>query len=398
MRARDGAGERSPARPRPERRPQGFLILSASPGYGGAERSMEILVRHAPQDARVTVVADSDLHLAALRRLARPGLEIVHLDTGRPGTFGRSVAALVALFLRVKPRAVLANTHHSALLLAAAAPVLRQFGARFWLYVRDFLWLDAEAIFARLPDANVLVPSDVVLERPHYVARHIGQARVVPDMVELGPSDGAAPAATPAAFLHLATVNAWKGHAHLLNALALAREAGVPLKCRSRGPLGDRAVLASIETRRASLRLGDTFELLGYVADPVPDIRAATAVVVTSVSHSGGPETFCRAIIEAWACERPVIAFAAGAPAGIISHEVNGLLVPEGDDQALAAALVRLARDPALARRLGAAGRRVAEHEYEAKMVAARFWATLAGPAAAGAPVSAQDAIAASLW
>src|SRR5690606_38244007 len=86
-------------------------------------------------------------------------------------------------------------------------------------------------------------------------------------------------------------------------------------------------------------------------------------------SHSGGPETFGRAIIEAWAHRKPVIAFAAGAPARLIAHEQDGLLVPEADVEALAAALARLWGDPDLCRRLGEAGYRKAAARYEAKAV-----------------------------
>ena len=47
---------------------------------------------------------------------------------------------------------------------------------------------------------------------------------------------------------------------------------------------------------------------------------------------------------------------AAGGPAALIAHDANGLLAPGGDPTALAAALDRLVRDPALRRRLGVSG------------------------------------------
>lgn len=59
---------------------------------------------------------------------------------------------------------------------------------------------------------------------------------------------------------------------------------------------------------------------------------------------------------------------AVGAAAGgLIDHEHTGLVVPAGDDRALARALLRLRDDPPLRRRLGAAGRVAVEsYTYDA--------------------------------
>jgi glycosyltransferase involved in cell wall biosynthesis len=59
---------------------------------------------------------------------------------------------------------------------------------------------------------------------------------------------------------------------------------------------------------------------------------------------------------------------AVGAAAGgLVRHGETGLVVPEGDGQALAGALRARLGDPALARRLGEAGRlAVRKHDNEA--------------------------------
>jgi glycosyltransferase involved in cell wall biosynthesis len=53
----------------------------------------------------------------------------------------------------------------------------------------------------------------------------------------------------------------------------------------------------------------------------------------------------------------------------IARHEVNGLLVPADDPEALAAAVERLARDPGLRQRYGAAGRHLAETEFSSDRI-----------------------------
>jgi glycosyltransferase involved in cell wall biosynthesis len=69
--------------------------------------------------------------------------------------------------------------------------------------------------------------------------------------------------------------------------------------------------------------------------------------------------------MEAMALERPVVASALSGIPELVVHEQSGLLVPSGDARALALALARLAEDPALRQRLGAAGRQRVEQHFD---------------------------------
>ncbi len=72
-------------------------------------------------------------------------------------------------------------------------------------------------------------------------------------------------------------------------------------------------------------------------------------------------ETFGNVVTEAMASGLPVLAFDYAAPARYIRTGENGLTVPFGEHAAWLAAADRLAADPDLRRRLGAAARRTAE-------------------------------------
>ena len=63
-------------------------------------------------------------------------------------------------------------------------------------------------------------------------------------------------------------------------------------------------------------------------------------------------------IIEAFARGRAVVATDVGGIPDLVTHEVEGLLVPPADPTALAAALERVLADRELAERMGAAARR----------------------------------------
>lgn len=355
------------------RGPGPLLFVSTSPGYGGAERSMEIILRHLPPNVRVGVMAESALHVAEIAPSRRPLTELVVVDTWEGAPFDHAVRQFIRLFMRLAPSAVVANTWIAARILAAACRWLPPLAERSFLYIRDFLWPDTERLLPGLTGATVLVPNVVVLERQGYLDRIVApagplRAVVVPDMVEL-PPDAPSEPAPDAPLLHLATVNHWKGHRHLINAMALLRDAGVDWHARSHGYRPIAELLRTLQAQIADLNLSDRIVLHDYVADPGPLYKDCSCVAVASVSHSGGPETFGRTVIEAWAHGRAVVAFAAGGPAKLINHMVDGILVPEGDEQALAEALALVRRDDDLRRRLGRNGYARARAEFAAERV-----------------------------
>lgn len=81
-------------------------------------------------------------------------------------------------------------------------------------------------------------------------------------------------------------------------------------------------------------------------------------------------ETFCISAIEAMFYGKPVVASSGTALEEIVEDGVTGILVPPGDDGALADALLKLLNDDELARRMGEVGREKVLREYHPSFVA----------------------------
>jgi len=154
----------------------------------------------------------------------------------------------------------------------------------------------------------------------------------------------------------LATANLFKGHYHLIRTAALLRDRGVPMRFISRGAIANPALWSAFHGLIFSWGLAKLFALWDAVEDPSEHLRGSLCVVVASISHFGGPETFGRTIIEAWAHGKPVVAFDAGGAHYLIEHGHDGLLVPEGNVEALADALQLLKQRPDLRCRLAENG------------------------------------------
>ena len=110
------------------------------------------------------------------------------------------------------------------------------------------------------------------------------------------------------------------------------------------------------EASRAGMAERVTF--LGWRED-IPDILPLFDIFVLASLNEG----MGRVLVEAMAAERPIVASAVGGISDLVKNEENGLLVPPGDDAALARALTELIKNPEKARRLGKNGR-LLSHDY----------------------------------
>ncbi len=123
-----------------------------------------------------------------------------------------------------------------------------------------------------------------------------------------------------------------------------------------------------IAARLRSLGLESQFRMVGLREDPLPFIASCDVVVVPSLV-----EPFSRVIVEAMLQKRPIVATRCGGPAEILAHETTGLLAETGNTDQIAGAVLRILRDPTLARNLGDAAFLDASDRFTERNYAAGF-------------------------
>jgi glycosyltransferase involved in cell wall biosynthesis len=153
----------------------------------------------------------------------------------------------------------------------------------------------------------------------------------------------------------------WKGHRAFLQAAAEVVKVCPRIRFLIAGdtwPDGD-VYRTELEELTRQLSLGPFVRFLGYQKDMVGFMKSLDVLVLPS--HN---EPFGRALIEAMAAAKPVVAFHGGGVSEIVDHGVNGLLVPPGDVAGLAGAIQELIADRTLARSMGKAGRAKVEASF----------------------------------
>ncbi|CAO4170224.1 glycosyltransferase family 4 protein [Methylorubrum populi] len=105
---------------------------------------------------------------------------------------------------------------------------------------------------------------------------------------------------------------------------------------------------------------------------PTRDVAGIFAAHHVGALPSRGGEGLPRTLLEAASCGRAILTSDVPGCRDLVRDGIEGLLVPPGDVAALAAALTRLAADPALVARMGEAARaRILEGGYTEAAVAA---------------------------
>jgi glycosyltransferase involved in cell wall biosynthesis len=123
--------------------------------------------------------------------------------------------------------------------------------------------------------------------------------------------------------------------------------------------VGDGVLRESLIEQARSLGLAEAAIFAGLRGD-IPAVMAALDVLVFSSRWEGLPVT----LLEGMAAGKPVVSTAVGGVPGVVGDTESTLLVPPGMASLLADAVVRVLRDPELARQLSAAAKARVREKY----------------------------------
>ena len=241
--------------------------------------------------------------------------------------------------------------------------------------VTTFYGIELRWVQSRLPFLRWLIrwaarASAQVIAISTYTARELRKfadvpIEVIPYTAELAPpsSTGERSSASERSILFVGRLIERKGVAHLIRSLGTVRQT-MPARLVVVGEGPERVAL---ERLAHETKLADHVEFRGRVTDEAlcDAYAAANVFVLPSVLDARqDTEGLGVVLLEAMNYSVPVIASDIGGITDIVQHERTGLLVPPGDETALANALTRVLSDLTLARALGGAGRRLLRETF----------------------------------
>jgi glycosyltransferase involved in cell wall biosynthesis len=175
------------------------------------------------------------------------------------------------------------------------------------------------------------------------------------------------PPALPFVIGYLGRLVPQKGLLDLIEALPL-----LPSHARVR-LIGDGVQKEQLLARAAQLGVGERLEVIAWTNDVPAELRRLDALALPSRTTRSWKEQFGRVLIEAMSCGVPVVGSSSGEIPNVIGDA--GLVYPEGDLPALAAALRRLAEQPALRYELSRRGRERVLACYTQAALARQYYA-----------------------
>jgi glycosyltransferase involved in cell wall biosynthesis len=127
--------------------------------------------------------------------------------------------------------------------------------------------------------------------------------------------------------------------------------------------VGDGSLRRKVENKVKELGLEDAVLFLGWRSD-IPGILADCDIFVLSSDWEG----LGIVLIEAMASGKPIVATNVGGIQEVVEDGVTGILVPSRNPEALAKAILRLAKDDKLRKEMGEKGREKAIKEFDIKI------------------------------
>ncbi len=359
-----------------------LLYIIGQLGLGGSERQLYLLLKHLDKSRFEphVVVFNPSPYVVLDDDLRTLGVRVYTVPLGCKGILARSWF-LYRLFREISPHVVHSWTVHDnpyAGLIGALAGVRLRWGSvRGSIHGRGFASLPALFRWMSLRSVSKLTVNSRFLQ-DELRAAGISSRRIalIQNCVDCD-SSVAFPLSSLSIDEHCRVVGTvgnlrrMKNHDMFIDGMAKVLSDN---QRDVRGvivgqPIPDEAELPDLLTSRIRQRDLDGRVVLAGFQPNVPGLmRELTVFCLTSNS-----EGFPNVILEAMAAARPVVATRVGGVPELVRDGVTGFLIEPGDVDGFARAVGALLDDPALAERMGRAGRETVERQYSCEIAVQRL-------------------------
>lgn len=330
------------------------VAFGVGEGLAGWCASRGIPVHRVALDNPINPLKDAVATCQLARMMKRGRFDVVHLNSTKAGIDGLAASRLAQVPVKV----FTAHGLRSVLLPSTGR-------RRFWAWM--------ESRYLRMADCVIAISDFELGEGTKNGALSPGRAVRIHNGVSLARVEAGAQTGRRRADLGLT-------EAHLVvgTVTRLDYAKGLPWWLRAARLIGEqepRARFVIVGEGRERGQLADLANRLG-LGDKLVWTGQQEGVEYLPVFdlfiQSSLYEGLSLALLEAMAARLPVVATHVGGNPEAVKHGETGLLVPPGDEEALARAALRLLSDDPMRRAMGQRGRALVEQEFTEEMMVAR--------------------------
>ncbi len=350
-----------------------IILVSPSLRMGGSERVVSLLTQEWSKDHDVTLVLFNSQEIAypyhaKLVDLNYPAKKSVF---GKISNFFKRIIHLCKLFNEIEPDMIFSFMETANFPTILAALFSRNLSkTNISVHNNPKFFLSSHKIFIsllyRLPPRvivvssgikNAITPYFVPAQKIVCIPNPISLEQISRALNQKQPIDLDLP---PQYILAVGRLHIAKGFDRLIQAFAKMNNPEIHLVI-----LGSGDELNNLKDLACALNVYDRTHFLGNVDNPF-QVYPKAACLVLSSRYEG----FGLVLLEALACNCPIISYDCDyGPSDFIQNGFNGILVKEGDIEALAEAIEELIQNPSLRARLIAHGNETAQ-QYDIQKIA----------------------------
>ena len=361
---------------------QPTVLLSVNTAWNAWNFRAGLLDAIMRQGYRAVVAAPADRYA---ERLVQAGCEFIDLPMDSNGTHpGRDLRLLLRYLSLLRAQAPVAylgytikpNVYGSIAAQLLGVPVINNIAGLGAAFIDDSM---VTRVARQLYRTALRRSAKVFFQNPHDHRLFVDTGLAKADVTDLLPGSGIAPGnyqaapsrhdGAPFSFLLVGRMLVNKGVVEFADAARIVRRTMPNVRFLLLGPVNDANPNRVPQQTIASWQAEGLVDYLGAADDVRPYLAAADCVVLPSY-REGVPRT----LLEAAAMALPIVATRVPGCVDVVDDGVNGLLCAPRDAVDLARAMLEMVSLPVAARqRMGAAGRRKVEQQFDEALVIRKY-------------------------